>query len=221
MCDICESTIIAFYKNHSQFNALLSGHNVPSNRFIRLMCLPSVEVLFNIPCFIFDISLLARSPLNSYISWESVHFKFSHVQEIPSLIWHSSYEGAVALELSRWGVVFCAFVFIFFGFADEVRKNYRYAFQSVAKHVGLSTGSSFGNGINSSDFLGSSGCVKIILLLFDEVFSFLFYFFQNEKIKNYWIIRENSSCSSLIRSPRHAQTPQFHGLHQQHVNRRR
>jgi pheromone a factor receptor len=151
-------TIIAFYKNGCQFNTFLSGDgNITSNRFIRLMCLASFEVLFNIPIALYGISLEAQYPLNPYISWENVHFDFSHVQEIPSVIWRNDYTVEVAMELSRWTVVFCAFgFFVFFGFADEARKNYRFAFQSVTKRLRLSTGTgngySFGNGINSSDF---------------------------------------------------------------------
>jgi pheromone a factor receptor len=38
----------------------------------------------------------------------------------------------IGVELPRWSIVFCVFgFFVFFGFADDVRKNYRYAFQSV------------------------------------------------------------------------------------------
>jgi len=78
------------------------------------------------------------------------------------------------LELSRWSVIFCAFLFFgFFGFADEARKNYRFAFQSVAKCVGISS-VSFGGGLHSSNFTdsdgikskGSSGKVRPILPLF-------------------------------------------------------
>ena len=155
-------TIIAFYKNRSQFNALLSGNgNITANRFIRLMCLASVEILFNIPIALYVIILQSRVPLNPYISWENVHYDFSHVQQIPSLIWRSTLQEQIAVEMPRWATVFCAFVFFsFFGFADEAKKNYRYAFQSVAKRVGLSTGSSFGNGLSSSEFLDSNGYVK-------------------------------------------------------------
>ena len=124
------------------------------------MCLASVEILFNIPIALYVIALQARFPLNPYISWENVHYDFSHVQEIPSLIWRSNLQEQIAVELPRWTTVFCAFVFFtFFGFADEARKNYRNAFQSVAKRVGISTGSSFGNGINSSDYYETNGCV--------------------------------------------------------------
>jgi pheromone a factor receptor len=52
-------TIIAFYKNGTQFNAIPSsnGGDITSNRFIRFMCLASIEVLFNIPIALYAISL--------------------------------------------------------------------------------------------------------------------------------------------------------------------
>jgi pheromone a factor receptor len=173
-------TIIAFYKNNSQFNAILSSHgnNITSNRFIRLMCLASVEVIFNIPLAAYGISVQVHfSPLFPYISWENVHENFSRVDQFPTVIWRSNKDYEIAVELQRWAVVFCAVVFfIFFGFADEARKNYRSAFQSVAKRVGLSTGSSsYGTGINSSDYgfdgmkskaIGSSGKIRPILPVF-------------------------------------------------------
>jgi pheromone a factor receptor len=154
-------TIIAFYKNHAQFKAMLSGsQNVTSNRFIRLMCLASVELLFNIPLSLYGISLEAPQPLNPWISWQNIHSNFSRVELIPALIWRNNRETEIALELNRWAVVFCAFIFFaFFGFADEARKNYRYAFQSVAKRVGIST-VSFGSGLSSSGFLGTGSRSK-------------------------------------------------------------
>ena len=161
-------TIFAFYKNNAQFNAVLSSNgNLTSNRFIRLMCLASMEILFNIPIAVYGLSLQARVPINAYISWENVHEDFSFVEQVPSLLWRSNSTEEMEIEISRWSVVFCAFVFfIFFGFADEARKNYRYAFQSVAKRVGLSTGSSSfgsGSGINSLDY-GTEGCVHYPLI---------------------------------------------------------
>jgi len=174
-------TIIAFYKNNSQFNAILSsqGNNITSNRFFRLMCLASVEILFNIPLNAYGISVMVKSsPLLPYSSWEDVHYNFSFVRQVPALVWRSDKNTEISLELQRWAVVFCAFVFfMFFGFADEARKNYRYAFQSVVKRVGLSTGSSssYGTGIDDSSYgfdgmkskaIGSSGKIRPILPVF-------------------------------------------------------
>ena len=154
-------TIISFQKNRSQFMSLLSSNsNVTSDRFLRLMFLASVEVLFDIPLNLYGISTSAHVPLNPWISWENVHSNFSRVPLVPSVIWRSNRDEEIALELSRWSVIFCAFLFFgFFGFADEARKNYRFAFQSVAKRVGIST-ASFGNGLHSFGFTDSDGCVS-------------------------------------------------------------
>jgi pheromone a factor receptor len=182
-------TISAFYKNNSQFNAILSstGNNITSHRFVRLMCLASVEVIFNIPIAAYGISVQVRSsPINPYISWENVHQNFSRVQQFPSVIWRSNKDLMITVEIQRWAIVFCAFVFfMFFGFADEARKNYRYAFQSVAKRVGLSTGSSsYGNVINSLDY-GTDGCVHYPFIMQSVHFhsQFFFEFFISMKSK--------------------------------------
>jgi len=152
-------TIIAFHKNRSQFSALLSANsNATPNRFIRLMLLASVEVLFTIPIALWNIAIDTKiHPLFPWISWASVHADFSRVDQFPSLLWRANFTNEMGLELTRWAVVFCAFVFFaFFGFADEARKNYRFAYQSIAKRVGMST-TSFGTGITSTGFLGSNG----------------------------------------------------------------
>jgi pheromone a factor receptor len=86
--------------------------------------------------------------------WADTHADFSRVDEIPAIIWRNSPNGlGTALELSRWLAVLCAFTFFaFFGFAEEARKNYYSAAQSIAKRVGISSTSSFG-----STLFGSSG----------------------------------------------------------------
>jgi len=53
--------------------------------------------------------------------------------------------------MSRWLIVACGFIFFaFFGFADEARRHYRHAFNSVVKRVGFSTGSMGSSGPSSS-----------------------------------------------------------------------
>lgn len=149
-------TIITLGKNLSQFKSLLPGNpNINSNRIIRLMCLASLDILFTLPFCSWAIYLQAQTPLQPWISWAWVHLDFYVVDQIPALIWRSTALSEADLESNRWIVVVCAFLFFaFFGFADEARKNYRTAFQSVAKRVGMST-SSFGNSATSSDFLGT------------------------------------------------------------------
>ena len=147
------STIITFRKSRSQFMALLSSKsNVTSTWFLWLMLLASVDVPF---IDLYNISLSAHVPLNPWISksWENARL----------VSWRFPLWYGIVTEMGRlrWSsVLFWAFLFFgFFGFTDEGRKNYRFALQSVVKHVGISTGS-FGTRLKSSDFIGTDGCVS-------------------------------------------------------------
>ncbi|KAF9064868.1 pheromone receptor [Rhodocollybia butyracea] len=148
-------SIRAFNKRRAQFKELLSANsNLNSNRYFRLMCLAGTEILFTLPLSCWSISLNATaSPIQPWKGWDDTHSSFSFVGQYPSVIWHLDKGTAISLETTRWFVVLCAIVFFaFFGFADEARKNYRAAFDSVGKRVGLSTGGSF-----TSSFWNSTG----------------------------------------------------------------
>jgi pheromone a factor receptor len=148
-------SIRAFNKRRAQFKELLSvNSNLNSNRYFRLMCLAGTEILFTFPLSCWSIFLNATSdPIEPWKGWDDTHSDFSHVGQYPSVIWHLDKGEAISLETTRWFVILCAIVFFaFFGFADEARKNYRAAFDSVGKRVGLSTGGSF-----NSTFWSSTG----------------------------------------------------------------
>ena len=138
--------------------------NLSSSRYFRLMGLAGIEVLCTIPLGAYSIYLnLSAATVEPWISWENVHYDFSRVGQYPSVIWKSSYLTMVSLELSRWFVVLCAFIFFsFFGFADEARKHYKLAYVSVAKRVGLSTGAV------SSGFFSFTGYVILSGIRLDD-----------------------------------------------------
>jgi len=149
----CVLTVRELAIRRAQFLELLSANrNLSSGRYFRLMGLASIEVLCTVPLGAYSIYLnVTTEPIEPWISWENVHVDFSHVNQVPSIIWRQTPEAVTSLELSRWSVVICAFIFFgFFGFADEAKKHYRLAYTSAAKRLGLSTGS-FGlttNGTN-------------------------------------------------------------------------
>jgi len=112
-----------------------------SGRYFRLMGLAGVEVMLTVPLGAFSIYLNASgAPVNRWVSWSNTHYDFSRVEQFPSVIWRQDQLTEGSIELTRYVVVFCAFLFFaLFGFADEARRNYRLAYTSFAKKVGLST----------------------------------------------------------------------------------
>lgn len=151
-------SIRTFNKTRSQSKQILSSYsNLTSSRYLRLMALSGCEILCTVPLGIYATYLnAADGAINPWISWQDTHAGFSRVDQIPAMLWRQQPVVESALELSRWLCVACALLFFaFFGFADEAKKNYRSAISSVAKRVGMSTGS-FGNStgiVSSSEYV--------------------------------------------------------------------
>jgi len=140
----CIRTIRELALRRAQFKEFLSTNgNLSSSRYFRLMGLAGIEVLCTVPLACYSIYLnLTSVPLQAYVSWDYAHANFGLIDQIPSVAWQADPVEVLSIELSRWFIVICAVVFFaFFGFADEARRNYRLALVSVAKRVGLSTGS--------------------------------------------------------------------------------
>ncbi|KAJ6542964.1 pheromone A receptor-domain-containing protein [Mycena capillaripes] len=150
----CVLSIKSFYQSRSQFKELLSANkNLNLNRYIRLMCLASTDLLCTIPLGIWVLWVNAKYiGLSPWISWADTHSNFSRVQQIPGIFWRSDVYTVASLETTRWVTVGAAFLFFaYFGFADEAIKNYRSAFYSVAKRVGYTHASMSGGTLNSSN----------------------------------------------------------------------
>ncbi|KAI0250459.1 STE3-like pheromone receptor, partial [Lactifluus subvellereus] len=139
----CVRTIYYLYKRQHQLNEIISSKcGVNRSLYIRLMMLAGVEILGTIPLGSFYISLVIKSGLGPWVSWADVHSYYSEIMQVPSIIWKHNPSSVVWLELSRWSLVLCAFLFFaFFGFADEARQNYRRAYWSVAGLFNYSTSS--------------------------------------------------------------------------------
>jgi len=138
-------SIRSFLLLRSQFQEVLSvNKNLRVGRYLRLMMLSGIETVSTLSIGSYAL-YLNITVLEPWKGWEDTHVDFSFVGQYPAVLWRAT-PFAPMLELSRWLVIVCAVVFfIFFGFAEEARKNYRSAAQSVVKHVGVSTGS-FGTG---------------------------------------------------------------------------
>ncbi|KAH8114836.1 pheromone A receptor-domain-containing protein [Phellopilus nigrolimitatus] len=138
----CVLTLREFHKRSLEFGELLastSSRLLNINRYFRLMALASTELLCTTPFATYSIYLnLTTQPLSPYQSWADVHYNYSQVDQYPAILWQLSRQTVIAMELNRWMVVACAFIFfVFFGFADETRKRYRALFLFVMKWFGL------------------------------------------------------------------------------------
>jgi hypothetical protein len=139
-------TLRAFLKRRAEFNQFLaSNSSLTVNRYFRLMGLATTEILLNTPVSVYGIYLnIVDNPIQPWKGWADAHFNYSAVDLIPAFEWRSTFTSEISLELSRWSLVFCAFLFFgFFGFADEARKRYRLAFWAVAKPFGFTPSTKF------------------------------------------------------------------------------
>ena len=124
------------------------------NRYIRLMCVSAMEIMGTIPLGTLYIVKNARLGVVPWPGWAKTHENYSVVYQVPASIWKNDHDSLFALEMYRWSLVLCAFLFFaLFGFADEARRHYRLVYESIASHIGYSAsglhGSSHGYVIQS------------------------------------------------------------------------
>lgn len=132
-------SLLAFNKRRAQFAEFMSAHSaLTMNRYFRLMAIATTDLLLSVPISAYGIYLNASEDIAPWISWDDTHFHFWQVHQYPAILWRSDRNTLISIELSRWLVPFCAFVFFaFFGFASEARAFYARHFVSLRKRVGL------------------------------------------------------------------------------------
>ncbi|KAI0270665.1 pheromone A receptor-domain-containing protein [Gloeopeniophorella convolvens] len=164
----CCMTIFQFYKRRRQFSEMISSNRgLNQSRYLRLMALSLIEILGTIPISSYGLYLNTRpGEISKWKSWSDTHFDYSKVEQIASVLWKNEHGSRVGLELYRWSLVLCAFIFFgFFGFADEARKHYRLVYTSLASRIGISTTSSSltgsSRGISSYPHMSSKGGVTL------------------------------------------------------------
>ena len=133
-------TLWSFLQRQAQFSQFISSNStLTMSRYFRLMALAGVELLCTTPLAILQIVLNATAqPLDPWVSWSDTHYNFSRVREVPAVIWNMNHLFVLGIQLNRWSVPFCAFIFFaFFGFAAEARKHYRNGISKVLSVCGL------------------------------------------------------------------------------------
>ncbi|KLO16516.1 STE3-domain-containing protein [Schizopora paradoxa] len=136
----CILTLRSFYKRQEQFNQMLASNSaLTKHRYFRLMALATTELVCTTPFAAYSIFLnVTTNPMTPYRGWDDLHFDYWRVDQVPALLWRLNPKNVIAFELTRWMVVACAFVFfMFFGFADEARRNYKNALNRIMKRMGM------------------------------------------------------------------------------------
>lgn len=132
-------SFIAINKMRSQFRQLISRNSdMTYSLYFRLMALAGTETLCTTAVTTAYV-IINSTLLYPWISWEDTHSDFHRADLILASIWRKRPLVAQRVELTRWLFVVCAILFfIFFGFAEEVRKLYGPPFQYVLKKMGIS-----------------------------------------------------------------------------------
>jgi pheromone a factor receptor len=100
------------------------------------MALSAIEILGTIPLATYFIVSSAKAGVIPWTSWADVHAHYSEIDQIPSFIWKYDPQMANSLEIFRWSLVACAFIFFaFFGLADEARQRYHDVYTSLAGRI--------------------------------------------------------------------------------------
>jgi hypothetical protein len=109
------------------------------SRYFRLMALALTEMSLNMPLGILAIVLNTRSKIEPWINWEDTHFDYGRVEQFPAVLWRNGSLEETQLELTRWLVPFCAFIFFaFFGFSEDARKRYTSVFKWIDGYARIS-----------------------------------------------------------------------------------
>ena len=135
-------TIYQFYKRERQFKEIMSSsRGLNRSRYLRLIILCTIDMVGTVPIASYImLGLNLKNGLRPWVNWANVHSDYNVILQYPNINWKHVPDLALQLELFRWTLVLCAFIFFgLFGFADEARQNYRRLYRSLASRVGSST----------------------------------------------------------------------------------
>jgi pheromone a factor receptor len=128
-------SIYAFYKRRQEQLQFISSTD--RGMYLRLMAISVIEILGTIPLGTYYIVIIAKMGFVPWKGWARMH---SHdVEQVAGFIWRNDHVSALSLELFRWSLVGCAFLFFaLFGFSCEAREHYYRLYNSLARRIGKS-----------------------------------------------------------------------------------
>ncbi|KAI0274469.1 pheromone A receptor-domain-containing protein [Russula aff. rugulosa BPL654] len=156
----CVMAICAFYKRRRNHMRLLSGHN-NSGQYLRLMAISTTEILGTIPLGTFYLVFDVKLGITPWTGWANMHSHYSAVEQVAGFTWKNDPQLALALEMFRWSLVACAFLFFaLFGLSAEARENYYRLYKSLARRI--STSSSAPDGAPHA-YVVRSRCFSVLI----------------------------------------------------------
>jgi pheromone a factor receptor len=104
------------------------------------MVISATEILGTVPLGTVWIVKTAKLGVSPWRGWAYTHENYSAVYQFPASVWKNDSYSVFALEMFRWSLVLCAFLFFaLFGFAEEARQHYRRVYTTIASRIGYST----------------------------------------------------------------------------------
>jgi Pheromone A receptor len=106
------------------------------NRYVRLMAVSAVDIMGTVPLASFYLAKDAKLGVEHWRGWAYTHEGYSAVHQVPASIWKNNPNIFLPLEMFRWSLVLCSFLFFaLFGFAEEARQNYRRVYTSIVNRI--------------------------------------------------------------------------------------
>jgi Pheromone A receptor len=130
------ANIYQLYKYRRRFKETISSDSSQSRGFyIRLILLSTIEMCGTVPLASYLVASDVRQGVMKW-NWTDVHRNYSRIPQIPKIEWKNNPKIVSTLEMFRWSLVLCAFIFFaFFGLAVEAWQHYRCLYRWLARHV--------------------------------------------------------------------------------------
>lgn len=131
----------AFIKRRNIVEEFLNSNasGLSADRYMRLMCFSSVELVVAFPLTLFELlTNIITIPIFPWISWEDTHFNFDRFDQYPAILIEQDALTTIHLGIPLWIVPILAYIFfIFFGLGREQINQYKRWFYTVLKPFGV------------------------------------------------------------------------------------
>jgi pheromone a factor receptor len=126
-----------------------------------LMAISTTEILGTVPLATFYLVFDVKLGITPWTGWANMHSYHSVVEQVAGFTWKNDPQLALSLEIFRWSLVACAFIFFaLFGLSVEARENYYRLYKSLTRRI--STSSSAPDGAPHA-YVVRSRCFSVLI----------------------------------------------------------